>query len=177
MTRVLALLLALLLAGCTTIYQSATEERSVGEQVDDTKLKATIQKRLLDSGVKTLSAVDVFCHLGLVVLTGVIEPGSKVGEQAVTIARGVEGVRRVETYFVTSRPSRTSDIGISAKLKTKVVADTGLRASQVDWSVLAGNVVLVGVVDRPEKVDQVIRHARTIDGVVGVKSFMQVKAQ
>jgi hyperosmotically inducible protein len=177
MTRTAALILALALAaGCTTIYQSATEERSVGEQADDTRLKVTIQKRLLDSGAKTLAAIDVFCHLGVVVLTGVVEPGSTVGADAVRIARGVEGVRRVETVFVPARPSRTSDLGISAKLKAKVVGDTGLLASQVDWSVLAGTVVLVGVVDRQEKIDRVVAHARGIDGVANVRSFVQVKA-
>ena len=176
MARILSGLLPILLAGCTTIYQSATEERSVGEQASDAKLKATTQKRLLDSGMKTLSAVDVFC-LGLVVLTGVIEPGSKVGDDAVRIARGVEGVRRVETFFVTNRPSRASDLGISAKLNGKIVADMALKTSQVDWSVLAGNVVLVGVVDGQDKIDVIVRHARSIDGVTNVRSFMQVKAQ
>ena len=34
-----------------------------------------------------------------------------------------------------------------------------------------------GEVDRPEKIDQAVRHARDVDGVVAVKSFMQVKAR
>jgi len=177
MPRILPLLLLPFLAGCTTIYQSATEERSVGEQASDAKLKATVQKRLLDAGFKTLTGVDVFCHLGLVVLTGVVEPGSKVGDDAVRIARGVEGVQRVETFFVTKRPSRASDLGISAKLNGKIIADMSLKTSQVDWAVLAGNVVLVGVVDARDKIDAIVRHARSLDGVTNVRSFMQVKAQ
>jgi osmotically-inducible protein OsmY len=110
--RLLVPLLALLLAGCTTIasqaYSSATDERSLAVQAEDTKIATKIKKGLLDTGAKNLLAIDVFCHQGLVVLAGVVEPGSNAGQQAVTIARGVEGVRRVETYYLPSRASATA---------------------------------------------------------------------
>jgi osmotically-inducible protein OsmY len=57
------------------------------------------------------------------------------------------------------------------------VADWDLRLSQVSTSVLAGNVVLVGVVDREDKVTKMLAHARATGGVVAVKSFMQVVAK
>jgi osmotically-inducible protein OsmY len=57
-----------------------------------------------------------------------------------------------------------------------VVADWDLRFSQVSTSVLAGHVVLVGVVDREEKVKKILDHARATGGVVAVKSFIQIAA-
>ncbi len=162
--RLLVPLLALLLAGCTTIasqaYSSATDERSLAVQAEDTKIATKIKKGLLDTGAKNLLAIDVFCHQGLVVLAGVVEPGSNAGQQAVTIARGVEGVRRVETYYLPSRASTPGD----------------LKASQVDVSVINGNVVLAGVVDRQAKIDAVVRHAGAVEGVTGVKSDIQIKS-
>lgn len=81
---VFVLLLALSLPGCTTIashaYSSATDERSLAVQAEDTKIATKIKKGLLDSGVKNLLAFDVSCHQGLVVLAGVIEPGSNAGQ-------------------------------------------------------------------------------------------------
>ena len=49
-----------------------------------------------------------------------------------------------------------------------------MKAGQVDMAVIAGHVVLVGIVDRPEKIDKIIAHARATDGVVVVKSFIQL---
>ncbi len=54
------------------------------------------------------------------------------GTEAVRIARGVDGVKRVETYL------------------------------------------LIGVVNQQAKVDKIVAHARATDGVVTVKSFLQV---
>jgi hyperosmotically inducible protein len=178
--RALAPVLVLVLAGCTTVastgYGTAVDERPLAVQAEDAKIATKVKTGLLDSGAKNLVAFDVYCHQGLVVLAGVVEPGSSAGQQAVAIARRVEGVRRVETYFLPGRPSTASDLAISAKLKARIVGDGDLKAPQVDWSVIAGHVVLVGVVDRPAKIDAVVRHARAVDGVTAVKSYIQLKS-
>ncbi len=176
MRRVLvSLLVAFLLTGCGTAYMAATDERSVGTQVTDTELVVKIKKGFLDANASALG-LTVFCHQRFVVLAGVVED-PRVGERAVAIARAVEGVRGVETSFVPRQPSRVSDFGIATKIKAKIVGDLDLRIAQVDLDVFAGQVVLAGVVDRREKIDEVVRLARSVDGVVAVKSFLQVKGQ
>lgn len=168
------LLLALALAGCDIPYRMITEERPVSVIVDDTKIAARIKKAFFDSAREALN-LTVFCHQGVVVLAGVAD--SRTGERAVALARGIEGVRRVETYFVPGQPAPFNDMGISAKIKAKIIGDMELRISQVDMEVLAGHVVLAGVVDRQEKIDRIIQHARSVEGVAAVKSFIQLKAQ
>lgn len=180
MNRMLYLvgLLALGLPGCGTVisatYGAATDERTVGTQVSDTAIVAKIKKAYLDSAKEAIG-LTVFCHEGLVVLAGALED-PRVGERAVSLARGVEGVRAVESYFVPKQPSAVSDFGISTKVKARIVGDMALRISQFDLTTIAGHVVLAGVVDRREKIDRVVQHARAVDGVVAVKSFLQVKA-
>lgn len=176
MTRWLAPLLALLMTGCLgTVYEAATDERSLGTQAEDAKISTSIRTSLLNTNTKALSALDVFCYQSLVVIAGVVEPGSPLGDQAVRIARGTSGVKRVETYFLPQQPSATTDFGIASQIKGRILKDPALRLGQVDVSVIAGHVVLVGVVDRQEKINQVIAHARSVPGVVTVKSFIQVK--
>ena len=179
MMRVSLLLLLLLLAGCLTVasksYEAASDERSTETQAADTKLATTIKKRIFDADAKGLFALDVYCYQGVVVLAGVVPLGSKLGAQAVEIARGVEGVRRVETYYVANQPSKVSDLALSVKVKAKLVGDGKVKSTQVDWTVLGGNVVLVGVVGSTERRDRIITDVRGIDGVAGVKSFLQLK--
>ena len=180
MTRALALgLLLPLAAGCTTVastaYSSATEERTVAEQASDTRISTAVRKRVLDVDSKSAVTLDVFTHLGQVVIAGVAPPESPIRQQAPGLARGVEGVKRVDTYWVAAQPSKTSDYTITAKLKAKIVGDGDLKASQVDFTVLGGHVVLTGLVDRQAKVDEIVRHARSIEGVVAVRSFVLVR--
>lgn len=167
-----ALLLAAL-AGCGTLYKAATEERPLSVLVDDQVITVKIKKGFLDRAPKALG-LSVFCHQGLVVLAGVADP--QIGDQAVAIARAVEGVKRVETYFLPGQPAPFQDLQISAKIKAKIIGDGALRVSQVDMAIIAGHAVLTGVVDRTEKIDQIVRHARSVEGVVTVKSFLQLKA-
>jgi osmotically-inducible protein OsmY len=171
----------LLLNGCTTAlyvtYEVTTDQRSFETQHLDTGIAGTIKARLLESDVKGTGWIEVYCRRGVVVLTGVVERGSPAEREALAVARRVEGVKRVETFFVPSRPSLMSDYAIKLKINARVVADWDLRLSQVSTSVLAGNVVLVGVVDREDKVKKLLAHARATGGVVAVKSFIQVAAK
>lgn len=174
MIRAVTLALAMVLTGCMTAYKAATDERPVSVQASDATIVAKIRKGFLDAIPKSVG-LDVFCHEGHVVLAGVPDP-PPAGERAAAIARAVEGVKRVDSYFLPSQPSRLGDLAIGAKVKTKIVGDVDLRVSQVDMTVVAGHVVLTGIVDRQEKIDRIIHHARSVDGVVAVKSFMRLKS-
>jgi osmotically-inducible protein OsmY len=173
--------LALVQAGCTTAiivaYQTMTEIRTVQEQHEDIRMLGTIKDELATkAGVASALQIHVFSYLGRVVLAGIVEPGSTMGQEAVAIARRVEGVRKVDTYFLPRRPSYTRDLTISLKLETRIVTDLELKVSQLDWTVLGGHVVLVGLVDSDDKVKRLVEHARSIDNVIAVRSWLQVRA-
>ena len=171
---ILAAIFLVGLAGCETAYKAATEERPLSVLVDDEVITTKIKKGFFDSVIPALG-LSVFCHQGLVVLAGVAD--RQIGDKAVAVARAVEGVKRVETYFLPGQPAPLQDLQITVKIKAKIIGDGALRVSQVDMAVIAGHAVLTGVVDRPEKIEQIMRHARTVEGVVTVKSFLQLKAR
>jgi hypothetical protein len=72
------------LGGCTTVvvlgaYDIATDARALPVQQTDGAIAKTIRSELMETGLRPFLAVDVFCHQGLVVLTGVTAPGSDAG--------------------------------------------------------------------------------------------------
>ena len=165
------------MAGVTAVretYSIATDERSLATQASDTAIEAQIKAALMTSPVKGTSGIDVYCRNGVVVLVGVVVPGSSAGSEAVKIARGTSGVRRVETYFVNARPSWTNDFEIKESIRAHYVADPDLVSGRVDIAVYGGHVVLVGVVPSRAKVDRFIQDARSVKNVVSVTSFIQV---
>jgi osmotically-inducible protein OsmY len=172
--------LALTQTACTTAiviaYQTLSDVRTLQEQHEDARIMGTVKDTLASKrGVGSALQVHVFSHLGRVVVAGIIEPGSTLGTDAVSVARAVPGVRKVETVFLPARPSYPRDLTISLKLDAKIVADLELRRTQIEWTVLAGTVVLTGVVDDPAKAARVVQHAKSIDHVVAVRSFIQVR--
>jgi hyperosmotically inducible periplasmic protein len=154
-------------------YGTATDERSLSTQATDTETEVQLKASLAASPVRGTSGIDVFCRQGIVVLAGVVPPGSSAGQEAVRLARATSGVKRVETYFVPSRPSWTNDFEIKETIRATMVADPTLISSRVDIAVYAGHVVLVGVVASREKAAKFVQDARSVSGVVAVTSFIQ----
>jgi osmotically-inducible protein OsmY len=172
--------LALSQTACTTTlvvaYQTLTDVRTMEEQTDDARIMGTIKDQLATKqGVGSALQVHVFAHLGRVVVAGIVPAASPLATDAVAVARAVPGVRKVDTVFVPIRPSYPRDLTVSLKLDAKIVADLELRRSQIEWTVLGGTVVLTGVVDDPAKVARVVEHAKSIDNVTAVRSFIQVR--
>lgn len=183
-TRLLVpLSLLLVLAGCTTsavivlaAWGTATDTRAVTTQLDDYGIAARIRRDLIRVDDRSLAALDVFCHEGLVVIAGVVPPGSDLGRRAVEIARATPGVREVDTYFVPSRASLLRDAAMGGEIVSLIIGDLALRAAQVDVAVVGGHAVVTGVVESPDKIDRILALARTAEGVVSVRSFVQVRA-
>ena len=180
MKHALPLMLVVALAGCAPYalavketYEVATDPRSVLTQATDTQAEVQIKAALLASPVRGTSGIDVYCRQGVVVLVGVVPPGSQAGQAAVSIARQTSGVKRVETYFVPSRPSWESDIAIKEQIRAALIADPALVSGRVDIAVYAGHVVLVGVVDSRANVQKFIADANSVSGVVSVTSYIQ----
>jgi osmotically-inducible protein OsmY len=185
MSRLMTLLcLALTAAACnpymaavsavSTTYGVATDPRSVGVQASDTEIEAEIKASLLASSVPGTSGLSAYCRQGVVVLTGVVAPDSQAGRAAVALARDTAGVRRVETFFVASRPSTTGDLELAGQIKAAFFADPSLSARDVDVAVYAGHAVLIGVVESEQQVEEFVHDARSVDGVVSVRSYIQL---
>jgi osmotically-inducible protein OsmY len=178
-TGVLAVLAVSQTACTETIilaYQTLTDVRTMEEQTDDARIMGTIKDQLATKqGVGSALEIHVFAHLGRVVVAGVVAPTSRLALDAVAVARAVPGVRKVDTVFVPSRPSYPRDLTINLKLDAKIVRDLELRRSQLEWTVLGGTVVLTGVVDHPDKAARAVQHAKSIDNVTAVRSFIQVR--
>jgi osmotically-inducible protein OsmY len=77
----------------------------VGVQLDDGRIWGQSKMGLLQSSVEGTNKISVFCRNVIVVLTGDVTSGSKAGTEAVRIASQVQGVSKVETYFLPSQPS------------------------------------------------------------------------
>jgi hyperosmotically inducible protein len=168
----LVFLLAVL-AGCTTVYKAAVDERSVGTMASDTKIKATILGRFIDDEtIKTLD-ISASSYEGQVYLVGEYEKQAQKS-RAIEIAKGVEGVKGVTSYFLPKKENdKCPNLELTAKVKANLIGDTDIWSTNVDVKTMQCTVVLWGLVGSKAEVDRAVGHAKSVEGVKQVKSFLR----
>jgi len=153
------------------------DERNVKTIANDTKIKGKILAEFIDDDtVKTLD-ISASCYEGRVYLIGEYDI-VKQKDRAIEIARNIEGVESVTTYLLPKNedsPCGTKEnLKITAKVKAKLVGDKNIWSTNVDAKTIQCIVVLWGLVGSDEEVQKSIEHAKEVEGVRNVKSFLKV---
>lgn len=153
------------------IYESARDERSVGDQASDKKISLGIKGDLADKDSKMALKVHVYCFLGRVYLVGAIDD-SNFRSFAVQTAKNTENVKKVIKYFVKETDTTADDLEIAAKVRTALIAEGDLSATQVEQEVFNGEVVLLGMVRSKADANLAVKVAKSVGGVRKVRSFL-----
>jgi len=181
-----ALILAPLLSGCVWLavpavvagVSAARQERTIGNAVDDVRIRNTIQTRLVQESASNFLNVSVTSVEGRILLTGrAAAPQTRL--DATRIAWSVEGVRRVDNDIeVTDQAGwldRPKDIWIRTQVATSLLADRDIKDRNYTVDTVNGVVYLTGVGQDEAEVARATEIARGVDGVVRVENYVMVK--
>ncbi|MEX0807620.1 MAG: BON domain-containing protein [Dongiaceae bacterium] len=179
---------ALTLAGCTvpgiaigvaaSAATKATEERGFTTSVSDDALYLDINRRLLDQDGDLFSAVKLQVHEGRVLLSGEVErPESRM--EAVKIAWQPDGVAEVinEMTVTGADPNGWRDFWIIKKIDGKLLLDGEVRAINYSVESVDGVVYLIGIAQNEDELNRVIDHARDVQYVRRIVSYVRIKTQ
>ena len=159
------------------MYKSASSELSAPAQARDQQLKAHLRTALIgEEGLTGLTlSPEVVMERGYVI-GHVLTP-----DQASTIlrvARGVTGLRSVDTYLPLSQSqpaadsSTVSDMTIHTEIAAALRLAPKVVASRITVTVLDRQVVLVGVVSGDEERRLAVDAASGVGGVQGVTDWL-----
>ena len=172
------LILGILMAGCTTVYKSAVDERSVGQQYDDEKITMDIRKKISDDPKIKYFDISTYCYNGHVYLVGEYDTVGQKNE-AVKLAREVEGVKSVTDYFLPKKKDETCGTTANLKLLTKVkmelIVDKDISSTQIEVKALQCNIILLGLVGSDAEINKAVALAKAVEGVRSVKSFIRIQ--
>ena len=162
-------------SGCT-IYKAAVDERNVGTIVDDTAIKAKIFKRFVDDDVVKALDITITSYKGHVHLVGEYDDSAQK-VRAIELAKGVEGVSNVTPYLLAKDKDgecgTTRNLELTTKVKTKLVGDKEIWSTNVNVKTIQCIVVLWGTVGSHDEVMRSINHAKSVEGVKNVRSFLK----
>lgn len=166
--------------GCGTIYSAAVDERNVGTIANDTAIKSKIVKKFYDDDIIKSLDISTGCYRGHVYLVGEYDTLAQKN-RAIKLAKSVEGVKHVTTYLLPRKKDdtcgSTENLEIVGKVKAKLVGDKEIWSTNIDIKSIRCKVVLYGLVGSKKEINKAIAHAKSVEGVRGVKSFLQSTKQ
>ncbi len=164
---------ALALTPWASIYDIARDERDVARIALDKKIVTEIKTALLRHDGKLGLSVKVYCFAGRVTLLGQLadEPFKRF---TMTTAKHTSGVCSVSAHWVAPGKTDTtaSDLAIAAKIRTALIADTEVSATQIETEVFGGKVYLIGMVRSSADARRAVADAKGVSGVRSVTSLL-----
>ncbi len=152
---------------------------TVGTEIDDSVVTARVKSALLaDPAVRGLE-IKVETRKGLVLLSGFVDSQARI-DNAIALTRKVEGVRDVENGMTLKEGKATvgnkvDDGIVTAKVKSALLADPGIKSFDIAVATRKGEVQLSGFVDNQAQIDRAIEIARGIEGVQNINNEMSIK--
>jgi len=160
----------LVLAGCASSMVSRNRRHS------DSGVTSQIQASLEASDKVKARQVEVQTREGIVYLTGVVDT-EQARLEAARLTWQIEGVRGVENDLTVGERtvgSWVDDVMISSKVKTKLIASSGIKAGDIDVSSSQGVVTLIGRVSSQQIRSEAERIARDTRSVKDVTNELTV---
>ncbi len=165
-----------MLTSCGTIYGAAVDERNVGTIASDHKIKANILKKFADDELVGVLDFAVSSYKGHIYLIGEYDTKAQK-ERAVKLARAQEGVTGLTTYLIPKNPKSpcgtAKNLELTAKVKAALIKDKDIWSTNVDVKTMQCTTVLWGLVGSKTEISKAIAHAKSVKGVIMVKSFLQ----
>jgi hyperosmotically inducible protein len=147
-----------------------------GTQHSDSGVTSVVQASLESNDKVKARQVDVQTREGIVYLTGVVDTESARQEAARVAWRteGVTGVVNGLTVGERTVGSWIDDVTISSKVKSKLIANSEIKAGDIDVSSSQGVVTLIGRVSSENIKSTAERVARGTAGVKDVHNELLV---
>jgi hyperosmotically inducible protein len=160
----------LTLAGCNSSMVSKNEQRT------DSGVTSMVQASLEANEKVKARKVEVQTREGVVYLTGVVDTEA-ARREAGRIAWRTEGVRGVENDLTVGERTVgdwVDDVMISSKVKSRLIANSDIKAGDIDVSSSQGVVTLIGRVGSASIKKEAEHIARDTSGVTEVHNELLV---
>jgi hyperosmotically inducible protein len=165
-----------MLAACT----ATPTQKTAGEQIDDSVLTGKVKSALVADEATKARQIDVETFRGTVQLNGFVDSAESKAA-ATRVAKSVEGVQKVDNNLtVGSGTARSAgevidDGVVTTKVKAALVADTSVKAHEINVETREGVVQLSGFVDSTDAKSKAAELAGRVAGVKEVHNDLRIK--
>lgn len=183
-----AIFLGITLSGCVgaavgagaTLGVAAAQEGGVTGAITDTAIRLQIHDLWFKHDLEMYRHLDMTVKEGRVLITGVV-PDPDMRVDAIRLAWQADGVKQVinevrvdgdegVTGYVT-------DTWVTGNLKTRLMLDKYVQSINYTVDTVNGTVYLMGIAQDQKELDRVIDHARRLNYVKNVVSYVRLRGE
>lgn len=175
------LLISLLFLLSLQIFAAA--DRSLGTLLDDVIITTSLKFKLINDPSISAFDVGVTSNHGEVIIIGTLDSKTQA-EALAEMANSIPGVKKVDISNLKVRESKQplGDTAITTKIKAlfltnKLTSKKDVPALGIGVETNNGVVYLSGKVDNADQANNAISIAKSVDGVKGVESRLQIIAK
>jgi hyperosmotically inducible protein len=164
---------------CLAFIAPAHADKTVGQQVDDTTIAASVKAKLVGTKGVPSTAINVEVSGGKVSLGGFVETKAEK-EVAIAAARSVNDVAHVYDGLVVIKKDRSAgqvidDTTIHATLTAKLAELDASKAWNINSDVYNGYVLLSGFIHGEKSRAEAVEAAKGVKGVKKVYNELELK--
>jgi len=163
-------------AGASVLTASQTD-KGIRSTTTDLRIRTEINHYLFQKDIDLFGAVGLAVERGRVLLTGAVQnPENRI--EATRLAWQAGGVREVineiQVRDTASFIDRARDIVINKRLQGALLLDKDVKSINYSTDTVNGIVYLFGLARGQSELDRAINHARNIEYVVKVVSYVSL---
>lgn len=152
---------------------------TMGTQVDDTVITSGVKSALMSDDLVKSFDLQVETRKGTVQLSGFVDSQAQI-DQALALTRAVAGVTDVENGVTlkggdSTMGTKVDDASVTARVKTALLADPGIKSFDISVVTFKGEVQLTGFVNNKEQIKQAGKLASAAEGATSLKNELMVK--
>jgi osmotically-inducible protein OsmY len=158
---------------------AANDNRSLGNQIDDSKIEFSAHKKLTnEEGLDDNTNIQVISVNAKVLVVGQA-PNTYLRDLVIKTIKGVEGIEHIHDQIrisnTTAFTTRSNDVWLTSKVKTALFASDNLDATNVKVVTENGEVFLMGLVKLNEATAavEVARHVSGVNRVFKMFEYIE----
>ena len=168
-----------IVGGAATLGLAGVQERSIKDAAIDLEIELLIQDNMFrEDTEKMFTAIDVIVIEQRVLLVGNVV-NEKIRDKAAAIAWETNKVKEVLNEVTINENlnlvSSAKDARISLNLSGLLIGDTNISDINFSHSVSGQTIYIIGIAENDSELNNVLNHARTIQGVKKVVSHIILK--
>lgn len=168
----------LIAAGVATGVYTATQERDMGDAVNDSWIETQLEAEIFDADPGLYSGLSANVIEGRVYLIGTV-PSAEARRDATRIAYGIDGVREVhndaEVMDGRGLGTMADDAWTASEIRLDLIGEGDISDQNYSIEVIRGTAYIMGIARDEAERDKVLAIARDAGGVVRVVDYTVLK--
>ena len=158
-----------------SVANAGQTEKGIQSAAIDLRIRTEINHYLFQKDFELFSAVSLAVENGRVLMTGAVDkPDNRI--EATKLAWRAEGVREVineiQVHDTASLADQAHDLLINNTLRAQLLLDKDVKSINFSTDTVNRTVYLFGVARDQGELDRVVNHARNVDYVTNVVSYV-----